>query len=62
MFTVKQMLVEFWEYNINVYIAFIDFRQAYGSVRREKIPNKLIGLVKVDTGVCKCTTRKGIFK
>ena len=30
----------------NVYIAFIDFRQAYNSVRRVKIPIKLIGLLQ----------------
>jgi hypothetical protein len=38
--------MEYWEYNIKVYFAFIDFRQAYDSVRREEIPNKLIELVK----------------
>lgn len=42
--------MEYWEYNINVYLAFIDFRQAYDSVRREKIPNKLIELVKLTVG------------
>jgi hypothetical protein len=47
--------MEYWEYNINVYLAFIDFRQACDSVRREKIPNKLIELVKatVDNMVAK---------
>lgn len=35
-FTVKRMLEKCWEYNINVYLAFIDFRKAYDSVGREK--------------------------
>jgi hypothetical protein len=36
-FTVKQMLEKCWEYNINVDLAFIDFRKAYDIVGREKI-------------------------
>jgi len=53
--TVKQILQNCREYNLSVYLAFTDFRQAYDSVRSEKmykvlqhfqIPNKLIRLVK----------------
>ena len=53
--TAKQILQNCREYNINVYLALTDFRQAYDSVRSEKmyevlqhfqIPNKLIRLVK----------------
>jgi hypothetical protein len=43
--------MEYWEYNIEVCLAFIDFRQAYDRVRREKIPNKLIELVKVTVDI-----------
>ena len=54
-FTVKQTLKKCLEYNVSVHLAFIDFRQAYDSVRREKIyealqyfliPDTLIRLVK----------------
>ena len=49
------MLEKCWEYNISVYLALIDFTQAYDNVGREKIyealqhfqiPNKLIRLAK----------------
>jgi hypothetical protein len=53
--TVQQMLEKCWEYNISVYLALINFRQAYDSVRREEIyevlqyfpiPSTLIRLIK----------------
>jgi hypothetical protein len=53
--TVQQTLEKCWEYNISVYLAFINFRQAYDSVGREEIyvalqyfpiPSTLIRLVK----------------
>ena len=58
------MLEKCWECNISVYLAFVDFRQAYDNVGREKIyealqhfqtPNKLIRLVKttMDSTVAK---------
>ena len=55
-FIVKQSLEKCWEYNVSVYLTYIDFRQAYDSVRRQKIyealqhfqiSNKLLRLVKV---------------
>jgi len=36
---------------INVYVAFIDFRQAYDSVRRDKNPIKLTGLGKATADI-----------
>jgi hypothetical protein len=51
----QQMLEKCWEYNISVYLAFINFRQAHDSVRREEmyealqyfpIFNTMIRLVK----------------
>ena len=53
--TVQQTLEKCWECNISVYLAFINFRQAYDSVGREEIyvalqyfpiPSTLIRLVK----------------
>jgi sorting nexin-29 len=50
LFAVKQLLEKFWEHQI-----FVDFKQAYDSIKREKlcaamqemgIPNKLIRLVR----------------
>jgi len=35
--TVQQTLENCWEYNISVYLAFINFKQSYDSVRREEI-------------------------
>jgi hypothetical protein len=55
MSTMQQMLEKCWEYNISVYLAFINFRQACDSVRREEmyealqyfpISNTLIRLIK----------------
>ena len=53
--TLQQMLEKCWECNISVYLAFINFRQAYVSVRKQEIygavqyfpiPITLIRLVK----------------
>jgi sorting nexin-29 len=55
LFTVKQLLEKFWEYDIDLYQIFVAFKQAYDSIKREKlyaamqemgIPNKLIRLVR----------------
>jgi len=35
--TVQQTLENCWEYNISVYLVFINFKQSYDSVRREEI-------------------------
>jgi sorting nexin-29 len=54
LFTVKQILEKCWEFNINVYQIYVDFKQAYDSIQQEKlyriihefnIPNKLTSLV-----------------
>jgi sorting nexin-29 len=51
----KQILEKCWEFSINVYQIYVDFKQAYDSIQREKlygimhefnIPNKLIRLVR----------------
>jgi sorting nexin-29 len=55
LFTVKQILEKWWEFSINVYQIYVDFKQAYDSIQLEKlyrimhefsIPNKLIRLVR----------------
>jgi hypothetical protein len=56
LFTVKLILEKFWEYKIDVHQIFVDFKQAYDKINREKlykimlyfgIPEKLIRLRKV---------------
>jgi hypothetical protein len=59
LFTVKLILEKFWEYIIDVHQIFVDFKQAYDKINREKlykimlyfflIPEKLIRLTKVTT-------------
>ena len=55
-FCIRQMLENKWEYNEAVHQLFIDFENAYDSVRRENlynilfefgIPKKLVGLIKM---------------
>jgi hypothetical protein len=55
-FYIQQILEKKWEYNGTVHQLFIDFKEAYDSVRREvlrnilvefAIPRKLIGLIKM---------------
>jgi hypothetical protein len=55
LFTVRQILEKCWEFIINVYQIYIDFKQAYDSFQWEKlyrimhefnIPHKLIRLVR----------------
>jgi sorting nexin-29 len=41
-FCIRQILEEKWEYNETVYQLFIDFKEAYDSVRREVLYNILI--------------------
>jgi hypothetical protein len=55
-FNICQILEIKWEYNGTVHQLLIDFKKAYGSVRREAlysiliefgIPRKLVGLIKM---------------
>jgi ribosomal protein L22 len=52
----KQILKKCYEYNIEMHVLFIDFKQAFDSVDRQKtmqilqelrIPNKLARLIKM---------------
>jgi hypothetical protein len=55
-FIMRQILEKCYEYNIEMHILFIDFKQAFDSVDRQKtiqilqelrIPNKLVQLIKM---------------
>lgn len=64
LFSVRQIQEKCWEFGINMYQIFVDYRQAYDSIYREKvtqiltslgIPRKLVSLVKVtlsNTSAC----------
>jgi hypothetical protein len=52
----RQILEKCYEYNIEMHVLFIDFKQAFDSVDRQKtmqilrelrIPNKLVRLIKM---------------
>jgi sorting nexin-29 len=54
-FTVKQTLEKCWEYSLSVYQIYVDYKQAYDSIQREKLytimyefglPPKLVRLVR----------------
>jgi hypothetical protein len=55
-FYIRQILEKKWEYNGTVHQLFIDFKKAYGSVRREALYNILIefGIPRNLVGLKKC--------
>jgi sorting nexin-29 len=64
----RQILEKKWEYNGTVHQLFIDFKKAYGSVRREVLyniliefgmPRKLVGLIKMCLNETFSTVRIG---
>lgn len=55
LFVMRQIAEKFWEYNIDLYQMFVDFRQAYDSTSRRKlykilqkfkIPSKLVRMIR----------------
>jgi len=55
-----------YEYNKNIHLVFVDFRQAYDSIIRNKlwknlttlgIPNKIVNLIKLCNSNTKCVVR-----
>jgi sorting nexin-29 len=55
-FITRQILENYYEYNTEIHVLFIDFKQAFDSVDRQKtiqilqelrIPNKLVQLIKM---------------
>jgi hypothetical protein len=65
-FVLRQILEKTWEYNIDTYHLFVDFKAAYDSVSRTKlykamqefgIPEKLINLTKMTMSAVVCRVR-----
>ncbi|XP_054289682.1 uncharacterized protein LOC129004977 [Macrosteles quadrilineatus] len=65
-FTIKQSLSKYWEYNKEVHLLFIDFQKAYDSVLRKKmyekmkmfgIPDKLINLTRMCIQKSRCKVK-----
>lgn len=65
---VRQVGEKFWEYNVNTYQLFIDFKQAYDSINRSElinilvnfnIPTKLVRLVKLTMENTVCQVKVG---
>ena len=68
LFTIRQLIDRFWEYNKQQIHLFVDFKQAYDSVHRSSmwavmeemgIPAKLIRLTKTCYRNTKCSVRQG---
>lgn len=63
LFTVRQLLQKCWEFDIDVWQLFVDFRQAYDSINRNAlckimselgVPSKLVRITKSTM----CNTKK----
>jgi hypothetical protein len=70
-FYIWQILEKKWEYNGTVHQLFIDFKRAYGSVRRELlyyiliefgIPRKLVGQIRMCLNETYSTVRIGKYQ
>lgn len=66
LFTVRQVQEKCWEYNIDIYQLFVDFKQAYDSIDRERlytvlldfnIPHKLVRLIRTTMMNSRCTVK-----
>ena len=62
-FTIRQIMEKAWEYNITIHQLFVDFKQAYDSIKRSALfaimeefgfPKKLINLTKATLTDTKC--------
>ncbi|XP_016657354.1 uncharacterized protein LOC107882852 [Acyrthosiphon pisum] len=64
-FTIRQVMEKFYEYNKDLHILFVDFKQTYDSIDRDQlwitptnfgIPRKLVRLVEIcnQQTYCKC--------
>jgi len=65
-FTLRQIISKHYEYNKNIHLVFVYFRQAYDSIIRNKlwknlitigIPNKIVNLIKLCNSNTKCVVR-----
>lgn len=66
LYTVKMVAEKCWEFDIDVYQLFVDFKQAYDSIDRSKlytimldfdVPSKLVRLVRVTMQGSQCQVR-----
>jgi len=67
-FTLKQIIEKYYEFNRPLHLIFIDFKQAYDSVQRTEIwrslkllgvPSKLISMIRVSTEGSRCAVKFG---
>lgn len=65
-FTLRQLMEKYYEYNKDLHILFVDFKEAYDSIDREKlwialrnyrIPKKIVKLVKICNQKTFCKVR-----
>jgi hypothetical protein len=65
-FTLQQILSKHYEYNKDIHLVFIDFKQAYGNIIRNKlwnnltklgIPTKIVKLIKLCNNNTNCVVR-----
>ena len=63
-FTVRQLVENFWEHKANTFLVFVDLKKAYDSVPHEAlwlyialrklgVPESLINLISFSTPACK---------
>lgn len=65
-FTIRQIIEKYHEYNKELHMVFVDFKQAYDSINRDQlwialanlgIPNKLIRMIKICNSNTLCKVR-----
>jgi len=65
-FTIRQVMEKYYEFNKELHMIFVDFKQAYYSINRDQlwtalinlgIPDKLIRMIKICNGNILCNVR-----
>ncbi|KAL4154176.1 hypothetical protein QTP88_002009 [Uroleucon formosanum] len=65
-FTIRQIMEKYYEYNKELHMVFVDFKQAYDTINRDQlwialanlgIPNKLIRMIKICNSNTLCKVR-----
>lgn len=65
-FMIRQIMEKYYEYNNELHMVFVDFKQAYDSINRDQlwialadlgIPNKLIRMIKICNSNTLCKVR-----
>lgn len=71
LFTLKQVIEQYYQFDKSLHLIFIDFKQAYGSIQRAEIwkclklfgvPSKLILMIKASTEGSRYTIKFGHTK